>query len=428
MDWSELSLSQTGNQVTGTYRQWGYAITDPANAGTVTGTVTGNVLSGTFDDNEGDGAASFTLTQDESLHLTGSWSFGGVTSPWCGVVSGNALPQGCGWSDTFTGANADGPITLTQTGQEVTGGYAEGQLAGIVSDFRLNGVFYSASSVDGHFSWAWTDTSETAFAGNSLFAGSSTYGSWCGAKGSATPPDLCLGGGGIYDGTWFTNIGVVTVHQPLFTLGTPVTATTTPTGSWFLYGDGIPATYAFESATVTASGLSWTDSSAGAGPGGATNLLASYATPQSLTLGGQGNDGSLWCGSVFAADPFQNYDDFIGVMPQGCGMTDAFNLYAPTPSDGSPTPTSATITQRIDAISGVTDSGGDYVFGYALTTTPASAPWVNFTGTAYTSAANPINTFNWYPAPNDATFRGDLGGDAAWCGNTASGVPSSCDR
>lgn len=71
-----LRLSQTSDHVSGTY--------DWNRGGVVDGTVSGNILSGTWtDNNHNSGVFRLSLTSDQKS-FSGSWTWNGQSGPWTG--------------------------------------------------------------------------------------------------------------------------------------------------------------------------------------------------------------------------------------------------------------------------------------------------------------------------------------------------------
>ena len=434
-NFAHVSLAQDGGVVWGQFHDWGYTYLDPTMAGTIAGTVQGNVFNGTYQDHaDGGGPLTWTLLAGQ---LAGT--YGPSANPWCGVTAGQniPLPTGCGWSDLFPSTPSN--LVLQQVADEVTGTYQAtgsssilGSVAGVVSDMRVNGRYYNAhADLPGRFSWSMTPDG-TQFAGNYFV--NATFSSWCGVRQSSTNPipSQCMGGGGTYDGTWFTNLGTITLSQPVNGFGVPSTSVT---GVWFWWGG--ETEYPIGNGVVSGPGagpsnaysLDWTDSSPLAGAVGMTSLTGD---PNGLTLQGQVaiDGGGLWCGVSTPTDPSLPDAGQIGTLYTGCGLTNNWNL------SGNPQapPVVGQFVQNRGTVTGFTDSpfdldvvSGNVGFN-ALARTGASS-WTLVTGSWSDSNATG-EAFTWYPDGQDQSFVGDFtaggSGTGAWCGSVSGAVPSLC--
>ncbi len=406
--------------VTGSYHDWGYTSLDPTYAGSISGTVCGSALSGAFWSTVDGGAStlSWSLLGGE---LRGTFvTPGGTERVWCGVPTGISLPKGCGWSDDFN-ALFDGDITLTQTADEVIGvsNPTQNPFDGVVSDSRVNGR-YGAS----RFSFWMSDDGNT-FTGNEFSEDNNpVYQQWCGARISSSgiePPagPGCVGGGGVYDGTWFTNLGTITLTQPLSN-GTPAdpSPSNTVTGVWFFWGSDVE----YRISGTVAGGLSWTDNSI---LGGGVGLAMETLDIAGHTLTGFAVNGGLWCGVNYGQDPNAFDADEIGNLFLGCGLTDEWQFFQ-VPSPGL-LAANQDVTQRRGSI--VSGRGPVTIQG-ALAQNPLagpSGPWVVVSGTWKDSSGS--GTFNWYPDLADQTFAGDFSSataDGGWCGSIDGGEPGGC--
>jgi hypothetical protein len=420
--------------VTGSYHDWGYTQLDPAFAGSIDGTVCGALFSGTFTPNDAGGPSSLTWHQLGGALQGGYVTADGGPGAWCGVPVSQPqqpLPIGCGWSDQFN-VPTDGPITLTQTADEVTGTTPINsfQIDGVVSDLRLNGRYGG-----NRFSW-WMSPDGTGFAGN--YAGndplpsnpggsgctydsvtSRDYCSWCGGRVSSSgiedPGPNCLGGGGLYDGTWFTNLGTITLTQAVSDAGVPSSSVT---GEWFFWGS--ETEYAI-AGTVGDGGLSWTDNSI---LGGAVGLAASSTDTIGHTLTGFAAKGGLWCGVDYGQDPNAFSPDPIGCLFLGCGLSNQWQLFQ-VPASGDLAVNQLATQQRGSLMSG--RNGVTIQGNVAPNLRPDAGSWVVVSGSWTTATES--GSFNWYPDPSDQTFAGDFSSataDGGWCGSSAGGQPGVC--
>lgn len=179
-DCGEMILTQNNNTVTGTYAD---------GEGSVSGTIDGNHLKGTWSRGVESGTIDFWLTGD-GKGWRGNFD---KDSPWCGHVEGSSDPSPCGvaswygsWS-TNCGPSNCGTMTLTQNGTSVEGSYAggEGVISGSVDGTELTGSWErNATSGSVHFFML---SSGDQFNGN--FNGSFA---WCGHRGGAGMPGTCL--------------------------------------------------------------------------------------------------------------------------------------------------------------------------------------------------------------------------------------------
>jgi hypothetical protein len=186
-NFSTLTLTQDADKVTGSYRDYNASLDVPVNA-SVNGIYGRPFLDGTYGP-----LASNTLHLE--MYGNGS-SFGGsyrTTYQWCGVRSGSALPEGCGWSGKWN-INFQGltqTIHLTQTGGSVTGTQdgSNGQVIfGSLSDrYYLKGSYFSLV-----FQWFMVSPGNTQqqFDGKYILTG--TNQGMCGWRDDAVQPSPCF--------------------------------------------------------------------------------------------------------------------------------------------------------------------------------------------------------------------------------------------
>lgn len=132
-NFATMRLSQTGDQVTGSYTRYSRSVPT-----TLSGTVRNGVLRGT---NERGTVFTFRLNSDNTS-FSGEWvGNDGQSYPWCGVRSG-PLPAGCGFSGTWnTNHRTGGWVELVQTGNRVSGRYYNGSTYGMLDGtFELFGT------------------------------------------------------------------------------------------------------------------------------------------------------------------------------------------------------------------------------------------------------------------------------------------------
>ena len=386
-----------------------------------------------------------------------------ATYPWCGVPAGQRtpLPIGCGWSDLFT-TGSPPALAMTQIADEVTGIAYYGPIAGVVSDYRLNGTSlctWGGCAPNSQWRISYQMSRDgTQFSGNYSpeWNGSGYYNSACGGRLSTgtTPPATCMGGGGSYDGTWFTNVGVLTLTQPVAPAsGFPSTSVT---GVWFPWGPN-PVEYVIDGGTATPdpgltlysalpgqTTLSWVDTSP---LGGALSLTAASFDPMGVTLFGQTANGALLCGVDYGTDPFNpspygkldaGTDRFkwntesIGSLFAGCGMTgNQWTLWPQAPGGSGSSQSAGQLVQTRAAVVGTTDlAGQDSVVGsvaFSGLGTVVSGAWSD-------TSLDAGGSFIWYLDSQDQTFSGDFtagptldGGASAWCGSSDGATqPSPC--
>jgi hypothetical protein len=424
--------------VTGTYVQWGWG-GNTDNSGWIAGTVTDTTFGGQYNDwadspggfgSGSPGSVTWTL-DDGGASFTGNEKSGAFV--WCGSRTGRPLQAGCGWSGTFETSDG-GPFALTQQADEVQG-FATAGCAGVAGTvyngplgLTCDGLILSSAGAQSRFSWALDSATETQFSGNELSLGTSTPAPFCGFRqATGAFPASCFGGGGPMDGLWLTNLGMLTIDQPV--------SATTPFAeqyasvNWVPWGtdggfgaqyaniDGVSSEFAsFNYAQLVSGTIGWFDSSP---TSGGQNLAVTFDAT-GLTISGEGNDtnanppdGSLLCGVIYSPDPNGNFADPVGTLPTGCGMTNHWFLWGPT---AVPALSNVLLTQHRDQLSG----HGGTVVGVAAATVA--------NGGVYFAGNSSGLDFTWYPDPQDQTFEGDNLADAGWCGSSISNFvePSPC--
>ncbi len=170
-NFGDMNLTQTGANVTGTFTN------AFEGSGTVSGTVSGNTLTGSWSISGKSGSFSWTLN-------TGGQTFNGDydrSSKWCGARAGVVFPNGCSfaghWNTNLPGV-CTGMMNLTQVGTTVTGSYCGGAIDGGVISYTngfavLNATWHTSTS--GPLQLFLIPTSSTQFQGNW-----STTNAWCG--------------------------------------------------------------------------------------------------------------------------------------------------------------------------------------------------------------------------------------------------------
>ena len=255
-DWGKMNLSQVGNTLTGTYDYEG---------GKLQGTVDGNIATGTWSEAPSyqpplyAGDFIFILSADGKI-IAGQWRYG--SCDWDGDITGTRgeqpapptptptpiTPTG-DWSGTW-GSNW-GQMTLTQSGNQVTGSYTHdnGRISATVSGNTLRGIWSEAPSYAPP-----DDAGEMVFnmsADRQSFTGDWRYGStggwqsggWTGTR-LGSPTNDTITGNCDWSGTWdFDWSGELKLLQT----GSHVTGTYIP-GGWTYTGtiDGTVSGNAFE--------------------------------------------------------------------------------------------------------------------------------------------------------------------------------------
>ena len=183
---ANMSLTQNGSTITGTYRRYDEA-TDKQFNGTVSGGGGLLTLNGYY---QGNPALTTVFNMNGAgSNFDGHWS---TANQWCGVRSGNSLQNGCGWSGKWNLGGAGTVANLTQTGSSVSGTYVNitnGTVSGtITSDvFTLTGNWHINSNT-GTFKWVMVSQAlvPQKFQGN--WDGTNP---WCGYRDGTTAPSPC---------------------------------------------------------------------------------------------------------------------------------------------------------------------------------------------------------------------------------------------
>lgn len=179
-----MVLAQEGANVSGSYTN------AFSGEGEIDGTVTGNVLNGTWSINGGTGSLQFTVSNNNQ---TFNGNFGG-TNQWCGARSGQSFPNGCAydgnWRVKYGASNAECDMTLNQVGTQVTGAYCEtrtvtGTVTFVGTELVLNGTWQISDSQTGPFVYYLTRWTSAQFRGN--YEGNQ----WCGWRSSSSAPVPC---------------------------------------------------------------------------------------------------------------------------------------------------------------------------------------------------------------------------------------------
>jgi len=180
--YGQMTLVQTGSQVVGAYDN---------NFGTINGTVTGNLLSGTWAETSGAGGSFYFWIEGSGLRWHGNFD---RTNPWCGHRAGQSDLSPCGvstwygtWITDCGPTDPCGEMTLTQSGDSVSGTYAGG--TGTING-RVNGTVLEGNLRQG------TNTATVKFfmtANGQQFQGNwNLSNAWCGYRSGSSAPSPCL--------------------------------------------------------------------------------------------------------------------------------------------------------------------------------------------------------------------------------------------
>jgi hypothetical protein len=179
----EMNLVQSGSSVTGLYAN---------GTGSIVGTMSGNRLSGTWSRSGSSGTFDFWI-EGERWH--GNYN---STFAWCGHRAGQSDFVPCGvadwygtWTTNFDSGVPCGDMTLSQSGDSVTGncaggGSIVGTVNGTVLEGRLTRNPGSPSEVRLPFKFYMLPGGDQ-FQGN--FSGA---GFWCGGRNGQSPPTECF--------------------------------------------------------------------------------------------------------------------------------------------------------------------------------------------------------------------------------------------
>jgi serine/threonine protein kinase len=178
---NQLTLTQNGNAVTGNFAMGN---------GTITASIDGNRLNGTWSLGGATGPFDFWISAD-GTYWQGNWN---RMFDWCGYRTGQNAPSPCGlasWYGTWTsvcGGSDCGALTVIQYGIDVVGSYlgGGGTIKATVSGRTMQGEWTEGGGSgkmaffmmgDGQqFNGNWDSSNE-----------------WCGFRGSGSQPDPCLG-------------------------------------------------------------------------------------------------------------------------------------------------------------------------------------------------------------------------------------------
>jgi hypothetical protein len=196
-----LSLRQTGVSVSGDFEWYG---------GINKGRITGSFV---YDTNQFKGLWISQINPNEQGFVdwrllnertfSGSFEDNSLKGQWCGVRTGDPLPDGCGFSGTWnlqfgSPGIVAGRATLTQVGSRVTGSYtaADGRSGEIVdsaiimyssTEATLQGTWRNADGATGPFEWRLNQLTNKSFEGRRI----DDMSEWCGWREGTEMPDPC---------------------------------------------------------------------------------------------------------------------------------------------------------------------------------------------------------------------------------------------
>jgi len=137
-DFKEMTLSQSGNNVTGTYKH---------NNGRVEGTLNGRTLTGLWSQDNGKGKFVFEFNSDFSEY-TGKWGYNDAapSAKWNGTRLGGTQAPTISDDGHLNGVyNTDfKELTMNQNGNKVTGTYkhSNGRIEGTLNGHTLTGLWF----------------------------------------------------------------------------------------------------------------------------------------------------------------------------------------------------------------------------------------------------------------------------------------------
>jgi hypothetical protein len=175
-DFNELTLTQTGDRIAGTYKYQN---------GRVEGTIIGNTFTGWWYQDNGKGRLEFVFNADFSA-FEGKWGYNDATptGKWNGKRVGGGQPISAPNVTRLNGVyNTDfNELTITQTGNSVTGTYKyqNGRIEGTLNGNVLTGWWYQDNG-KGRFEFVF-NADFSAFEGRWGYNDVAPTGKWNGTK------------------------------------------------------------------------------------------------------------------------------------------------------------------------------------------------------------------------------------------------------
>jgi hypothetical protein len=185
LNFGTMNLNQSDANISGVYHN-AFNQAD----GTIQGTVSDNVLDGTWSNGNRSGSIHWVLSGDGNDF---NGNFNG-SSKWCGARPGKPFPAGCSFAGDWTSnvaGNQNCAMKLTRIDMTVTGTYCNGKVSGTIS--------YTGHSNETILKGTWTTTDSGPFQLFMLgynavqFQGHwNRENEWCGWRANATMPSPCF--------------------------------------------------------------------------------------------------------------------------------------------------------------------------------------------------------------------------------------------
>ena len=175
-DFKEMTLSQTGNKVTGTYKH---------SNGRIEGTLNGHTLTGLWFQDNGKGKFVFEFNSDFSGY-TGKWGYNEAapSAKWNGTRTGGAQTPTISNAGKLNGVyNTDfKEMTISQNGNMVTGTYkhSNGRIEGTLNGLTLTGLWFQDNG-KGKFVFEF-NSDFSGYTGKWGYNDATTSGKWNGTK------------------------------------------------------------------------------------------------------------------------------------------------------------------------------------------------------------------------------------------------------
>jgi len=197
-DFKDMTLTQNGSKVTGTYKHMD---------GRIDATISGNILTGWWYQSNGKGKLSFTFDEDFSA-FTGKWSYNDAEpkSKWNGIKKNVPTSVKIGIEGVYTSDFKD--MTLVQNGNKVTGTYKhmDGRIDATLNGNVLTGWWYQSNG-KGRMVFVFNDDF-TAFTGKWSYNDGEPKSKWNGEK-KYKPVQTV----GKIDGTYNTDFKEMTISS-----------------------------------------------------------------------------------------------------------------------------------------------------------------------------------------------------------------------
>ena len=187
INFGTMTLTQSGTSVSGSYYNGPQAKT-----GSISGSVSGQTLTGTWSIN---GAHGPLILVKGTHTLSGTYN---SSFKWCGALAGYQFPADCGFAGHWVAkiaSNSTCAMDLMRTNNSVTGTYCNGTVSGTISypinDTKLSGNWKIGPTTTGPLAFFLSALSASPkqlfFQGN---YNTSSY--WCGGLTAADQPSTCI--------------------------------------------------------------------------------------------------------------------------------------------------------------------------------------------------------------------------------------------